>query len=192
MIKIIKLNEKPVKYDLQYKKVKNINLRIKADGSIYVSANKRIPKKVIDEFILSKADFILKALDKYANRQDESGLKKFTIDEIKALAEKAKAYIPQRVEYYAQIIGVNYGRITIRNQVSRWGSCSAKGNLNFNCLLMLAPFEVVDYVVVHELCHLKEMNHSKIFWNEVEQIIPNYREHKKWLRDNGRELIEKL
>ncbi|MDY3888895.1 MAG: M48 family metallopeptidase, partial [Agathobacter sp.] len=87
-------------------------------------------------------------------------------------------YIPKRVAYFADIMGVDYGRITIRMQKTRWGSCSSKGNLNFNCLLMLAPPEVIDYVVVHELCHRKEMNHSKAFWREVERVLPDYRSRK--------------
>ena len=89
----------------------------------------------------------------------------------------------------AKIIGVDYGRITIRNQKTRWGSCSSKGNLNFNCLLMLTPPEVIDYVVVHELCHRKEMNHSKDFWREVEKVLPNYLDQVKWLKDEGSNVI---
>jgi predicted metal-dependent hydrolase len=85
-------------------------------------------------------------------------------------------------------MGVEYGRITIRMQKSRWGSCSGKGNLNFNCLLMRTPDEIIDYVVVHELCHLKEMNHSPRFWAEVEKIFPDYKERRKWLKDHGNEI----
>lgn len=94
-----------------------------------------------------------------------------------------------RVEYFAKVIGVTYGKITIRNQKTRWGSCSSKGNLNFNCLLMLAPSEVLDYVVVHELCHRKQMNHSKAFWLEVEKVLPNYKEVRKWLKEEGSQMI---
>ena len=89
-------------------------------------------------------------------------------------------------------MGVSYGRITIRSQHTRWGSCSAKGNLNFNCLLMLTPPEILDYVVVHELCHRKEMNHSARFWAEVARVIPGYEASKNWLKDNGSALIARM
>ena len=82
--------------------------------------------------------------------------------------------------------------ITIRNQKTRWGSCSSKGNLNFNCLLMLTPPEVIDYVVVHELCHRKEMNHSGAFWAEVEKVLPDYKEQVKWLKENGGQIIGRM
>ena len=97
---------------------------------------------------------------------------------------------PVRGSYYLRNIGVDYGIITIREQKTRWGSCTSEGNLNFNWLLMLAPPEILDYVVVHELCHRKEMNHSAAFWREVEHILPDYRERKKWLKDNGWYLME--
>jgi predicted metal-dependent hydrolase len=76
-------------------------------------------------------------------------------------------------------------------QKSRWGSCSGQGNLNFNCLLMRAPDDVVDYVIVHELCHRKEMNHSDRFWTLVESVLPDYKEKRKWLKDHGSELMQK-
>ena len=89
-------------------------------------------------------------------------------------------------------MGVDYGQITIRSQKTRWGSCSSKGNLNFNCLLLLAPPEVLDYVVVHELCHRKEMNHSPRFWAEVARVMPDYKVRRKWLKDNGNGLMQLL
>lgn len=97
----------------------------------------------------------------------------------------ARPIIYLKVEAYARRLKVDYERISIKEQKSLWGSCSAKGNLNFNWKLVLAPPEVLDYVVVHELCHLKEMNHSPAFWELVEQIIPDYKEKRKWLKDNG-------
>ncbi|MBQ6684544.1 MAG: M48 family metallopeptidase, partial [Firmicutes bacterium] len=91
-----------------------------------------------------------------------------------------------RVAHYAPLVGVDYGRITIRNQKTRWGSCSSQGNLNFNCLLMLFPDEVIDSVVVHELCHRKHMNHSAKFYKEVERVFPEYRKWHQWLNENGK------
>lgn len=121
--------------------------------------------------------------------QERSNMVKLSQEEIKELADRAREVFPPKVAYYAQQIGVTYGRITIRNQKTRWGSCSGKGNLNFNCLLMLAPEEVQDYVVVHELCHRKEMNHSHRFWREVEKIMPDYKVHRKWLKEHGGRII---
>lgn len=112
--------------------------------------------------------------------------------EIHKLADLALKVISVKVKHYAGLMNVQYGRITIRNQKTRWGSCSSKGNLNFNCLLMLAPDEVVDYVVIHELCHLIEMNHSKAFWKQVEQMMPDYKKHRKWLKDHGNEIMERM
>ncbi len=87
---------------------------------------------------------------------------------------------------------VDYGRITIRCQKTRWGSCSTKGNLNFNCLLMLAPSDVRDYVIIHELAHRKHMNHSKDFWKEVEIMIPDYKEKRKWLNTYGEDIMRRV
>lgn len=115
-----------------------------------------------------------------------------TAEEIRQLMDQALQEIPPRVEYYAGLMGLQYGRITIRNQVSRWGSCSEKGNLNFNCLLMLCPADVRDYVIVHELCHLREMNHSPRFWAEVEAVVPDYRLRRRWLRKYGSKLIIRM
>ena len=119
-------------------------------------------------------------------------VKKLTEAEIDELKARAAEVIPARVSYYAQIVGVEYGRITIRCQKTRWGSCSSKGNLNFNCLLMLAPPEVLDSVVVHELCHLKEMNHSKAFYDEVLRAYPNYKQDHQWLKEHGSELMSRV
>jgi len=172
---------------------KSISIEVKKDLSIIVRVPYFMRNKDIEKFIDSKKEWIKKHLQLAQERSAEQNAEnKFTNEEIKELVQKAIDYIPQRIEYYSRIIGVDYGRITIRNQVSRWGSCSAKGNLNFNCLLMLTPPTVIDYVVVHELCHIKELNHSKKFWDEVEKILPDFREQKTWLKENGNRLIDRL
>ena len=114
------------------------------------------------------------------------------MQEVHALAQKAVAELPPRVRAYAARMGVTYSRITIRNQQGRWGSCSSTGSLNFNCLLMLAPAEVQDYVIVHELAHRKEMNHSDAFWAQVEAVLPDYRERRKWLNSQGKILLARM
>ena len=119
-------------------------------------------------------------------------LHQLTDEQLQVLARQARQTIPERVAHFAPLVGVTYGRITIRSQHTLWGSCSSKGNLNFNCLLMLTPPEVLDYVVVHELCHRKEMNHSARFWAEVEHVLPDYEIQRKWLRENGTALISRL
>lgn len=103
----------------------------------------------------------------------------------KRYIEAAHTYFPQRCSHYADILGVTYGGIRIAEQKTRWGSCSQSGTLSFHWKLMLAPPRVLDYVVVHELCHLIEMNHSPSFWALVESVMPEYKEYKKWLRENG-------
>ena len=115
-----------------------------------------------------------------------------TPGELPRLKKQARAYLTARVRYFAPIIGVEYGQIAIRAQKTRFGSCSSKGNLNFNCILMRMPPVIVDYVVVHELCHRKQVNHSAAFWSEVEKVLPDYRKARKWLRENGRFYIAAL
>ena len=126
--------------------------------------------------------------DAQAAREEGS----LTYEDIKELGEKALQDIPARVRKYAPLIGVKYGRITIRNQRTRWGSCSSKGNLNFNCLLMLCPEEVRDSVVVHELCHLKHMDHSAAFYAEVRRVFPEYDKWNKWLKENGSRIMDRM
>lgn len=99
--------------------------------------------------------------------------------------EKAKEHIAERVRQISEQTGYVPNRITVKTQRKRWGSCSSRRNVNFNWKLIMLPEKVIDYVIIHELCHLKEMNHSKAFWGEVERIMPDYRQYRKWLKDNA-------
>lgn len=179
------------KYELIRSNRKTIVLQIKGDGRIIVRAPLRMAARDIQRFVDSKAAWIEKHLAIIRQRQ-QSPASAFTLEQLHQLANAAKQDIPHRVARFAALVGVTYGRITIRAQKSRWGSCSGKGNLNFNCLLMLCPEDVRDYVVVHELCHRKELNHSPRFWAEVEKILPGYKVQKKWLKDNGSAIIRRL
>ena len=171
---------------------KTVAIQVNSDLSVTVRAPYSASEKDIEEILKKKEAWISRHIEKIKKtkeRFEAEPTEKLTREKVIALAEEALKVIPERVEYFAKVIGVTYGRITIRNQKTRWGSCSSKGNLNFNCLLMLAPPEVLDYVVVHELCHRKQMNHSKAFWLEVEKVLPNYKEVRKWLKEEGSQMI---
>lgn len=174
---------------------KTLAIEIKNDLRVIVRAPLFVSNVEIQRFVAEKSYWIEKTLEKVKaknEQQKENPVPKLTEEEILDLKCKAAEVIAMRAEHYAKIIGVKYGRISIRSQISRWGSCSAKGNLNFNCLLMLCPKEVLDYVVIHELCHLKEMNHSKQFWSLVEHFCPDYNRFKKWLKEHGSVLISRI
>ncbi len=181
------MGAKTLSYQIIRSTRRTIAIQITPGGQVLVRCPNRMRADDIHTFVESKADWIEKHLSK-----QEVPLPAFTQDELSRLARQALTVISERAAHFAPEIGVDYGRITIRSQKTRWGSCSSKGNLNFNCLLMLAPPEVLDYVVVHELCHRKEMNHSGKFWAEVEKVLPDYRARRKWLKENGSLLISRL
>lgn len=156
-------------YDLEYKKVKNINLRIKSDGTINVSANKRVPENLIEEFVQSKGSFILKAINHYSSQVkiqyfSEKDLKEYILD----FCDKVYPYFKDK--------GILYPQIKFKKMVSRWGSCHPKkGVLTFNTNLMYAPKECVEYVVFHEFTHFLQANHSHLFYSELQKICPDWK-----------------
>lgn len=171
---------------------RSLGLEVNTEGLI-VRAPIIATDAEINSFVSEHKAWIEKSLKKVAEKQKAlENLEPLTMEDIRVLADKALKVIPERVRYYAPKVGVTYGRITIRNQRSRWGSCSAKGNLNFNCLLMLTPPEVIDSVVVHELCHRREMNHSDRFYAEVLRVFPDYWKWDKWLKENGSTLMKRM
>ena len=164
---------------------KTVAIQIK-NGEVIVKAPHRAPLAFIEDFLESKRDWIAEGL------AVQNAYPPFTAEEVRAMADAALVDIPKRVAHFAPIVGVTYGRITIRNQRTKWGSCSSKGNLNFNCVLMLAPEWVRDYIVVHELCHLKEMNHSARFYQLVYSVYPEYDRWHGWLKEHQAELMARL
>ncbi len=170
---------------------------VEPDGRVVVKAPLLTRKSTIEEFLYRKLDWIEKAQKRMEKRRDaaeKEGIKTtpFTSDELNNLKKLAKSVIPVEVESMARIMGVSYGRISVRAQKTRWGSCSSDGNLNFNCLLMQLPPNVRRYVIVHELSHRRHMNHSKAFWLEVERYHPDYKKDRKTLKILGPSLLGRL
>ncbi|MBQ7161835.1 MAG: M48 family metallopeptidase [Clostridia bacterium] len=161
------------------------------DGGLLVRAPYGTPLSEIERIISGNRSWVEKQLKKAAE-QRENALPPFTAEELKELSDRAAEYLPQRVRYYAPIVGVEPKKIAIRSQRTKWGSCSAKGTISFNCILMLAPPGTVDAVVVHELCHLKRMDHSPAFYAEVTRVLPDYKERDKWLKKNGSALFARM
>ena len=181
-------------YEIIRSSRKTLGLEVTPEGMIRIRAPYGVSEDVILRFLESKSAWIQKSLAKVRARQEqlkeeEAQYGKLTEAELKVLKMQAEEVFPARAAFYAGKMGISYGRITIRRQKTRWGSCSQRGNLNFNCLLMMAPPGVVDYVVVHELCHRIEMNHSPRFWKLVGEVYPNYDRWKRWLKENGGRLM---
>ena len=166
-------------------KRKTIAIQIASSDEVVVRSPYRMSMVDIERFIDKHKLWIEKNLSKMKELEAaQKKERKYTEAEIRELAEAACRVIPERVRYYAPIVGVDYGNITIRNQKTRWGSCTATGNLNFNVAIMRAPLEIIDYVVVHELCHRLHMNHSTEYWKEVERVMPEYKKYEKWLKEH--------
>ena len=169
---------------------KTVSLEVKRDGSVIVRAPLRMPQREIQEFIESHRSWIehkCRLMEKRRAQSVSTGAP--PVDEISGKEwEKIREAFADRVDYYCKKMDVQVGRITIRNQKTRWGSCSSAGNLNFNWQLLLMPSELLDYVVVHELAHRKEMNHSPRFWAVVEKELPDYRERREKLKKLGKQL----
>lgn len=190
---MIKMKIGEYNVEVRRSKRKSAAIKITADMQIVVFVPLYVSDNEIERMVISKSKWIDEHMLKVQSTIDErSKLEKITSEQIKELADQAVEYIPKRVKYYAENENFVYNKITIKNLVSRWGSCSTKGNLNFNCLLMLTPDYVIDYIVVHELCHLREMNHSEKFWAEVEKIMPDYQRAELWLKQNGGNLISRM
>ena len=170
---------------------RTLSAEVRPDGTVTVRAPFHMPLAQIERFLTQKAAFLEQHVQRCRREMQAHPEPPLTAEALHALALKAKSVIPERVAFFADLIGVSYGRITIRCQKTRWGSCSSNGNLNFNCLLMLAPPEVLDSVVVHELCHRLHANHSREFYAAVHRIFPDYDRCDRWLKQNGTSLLRR-
>lgn len=157
---------------------KTLTLKVDKNGKLIVKAPLFTFQKTIDDFIEKNKVWIEKQREKKQN----SILDPNQVSEYK---REARDIIIPRVAELAKKYGFTYNSVKINSAMTRWGSCTSKKNLNFTYRLALAPDEVRDYVIIHELCHLRQMNHSKKFWDEVEAIMPDYKIQEKWLKQNG-------
>ncbi len=176
--------------EVLYSRRSTLGLEIKADGRVCARMPRGIPSQAVMDFIKERQDWIVQKwflMEEKRRVREQRPLPDYVAHpELEAAYRKrAGTQLEARAAYYAGLMGVTYNRIAIRAARTRWGSCSAQGNLNFHWKLILMPPEVLDYVVVHELAHRKEMNHSARFWAEVEQILPDYKRRRKWLKDYG-------
>lgn len=156
--------------------LKNMSLRVSSDGSIRLNLPWYVPRSAGMAFVQSKKDWLKKQID---NRP-----KPITEAERKYLDAKARAYLPGRLNELARPLGIRYKKIRFSNASTRWGSYSSKGTISLNIQLMRLPKELIDYVLVHELCHVRQLNHGPKFWSLVAEMDPDYKAHRKALRQN--------
>lgn len=173
---------------IKYSKRKTLSVAVKADGTVEIRAPRGVSKKYIRDFYESHAEWVENRLAKIRQAMPKPE-EKISEADLKKLKADARIVFARRVEHYAPLAGVTYNKINIRIMKSRWGSCTAKGDLCFNALLLLCPEPVLDSVVVHELCHRKVMNHSADFYREVYRVYPEYAKQNAWLKKNGRTLL---
>ncbi len=173
-------------------KRKTLAIEIDSEGKVIIRAPLSMPEDEIRKFVWEKREWIVRHVRKKQREIAQAAAGMYTEADLRRLHKETQERVTERAAFFASQLGVTYGKITVRRQKSRWGSCSTAGNLNFNCLLAECPPEVLDYVVVHELCHRLEMNHSTAFWAKVASVLPDYMNQRRWLKANGGALIGRL
>ena len=176
---------KQIPYEIVYSARKTLAVQVKADGSVVVRAPKRMAKYKIEAFLKEKQDWIHTHREKALAAAEQKAANRLTEAERKAAVKRAAQMLAEKTAHFAKEMGVTYGRITIREQKTRWGSCSSAGNLNYNWKLVLMPPGVLDYVVVHELSHIGNMNHSRRFWQRVASVLPDYQMRQRCLKQQA-------
>jgi hypothetical protein len=180
----INISGQDIDYNLKKsKRARNLRLTVNLEGNLTVTIPWFCSMWQARRFINKKSDWILKSVNRFKKREGNSLLVRAGKRDYEKLKEKTRLFAHSRVEEFNKYYNFDYNRISIRNQKSRWGSCSMRKNLNYNFRILLLPKDLADYIIVHELCHLKEMNHSKRFWNLVGETMPDYKAMRKRLRN---------
>ncbi len=163
------------------RRAKRIRLVVHRDGRVAVSCPHGADMALIRQFVLAKRQWIWRKLQAFKNSKGNL-LSQLTPQDYRTNKERARQLVEERIAFFNQMLGLTFNRLSIRNQKSRWGSCSSKKNININYKIIFLTPRQQDYIIVHELCHLQHMNHSPKFWALVEQLIPEYRTLRKELR----------
>jgi len=183
-VKTVTLHEQTVEYELKMSlRSSRIRLAIYPGGRFVITIPKRMSESLIEKVVLEKADWILEKIAKMKLKASKEPVVLSKIER-KRLTVVAQELVYRRLEYFNQYYQYTYHRVSFRHQKTRWGSCSREGNLNFNVKIALLPPHLADYIIVHELCHLKEMNHSERFWHLVAQTFPEHKTLRKELKQN--------
>lgn len=167
-------------------RAKRLRLAIYCDGAFVVTAPKGFGEGMIEKYIIQKSQWVMEKLEYFKSFSGGVFVKKGNKREYAEYKERALVLAQARLEYFNSFYNLKYNKVNIKNQKTRWGSCSGKGNLNFNYKIALLPPHLADYIIVHELCHLKEFNHSNKFWALVAETTPNYLALRKELKTSGR------
>lgn len=184
MLDRMQIEDLTIEIVIEKSKRKSLAISITEEGKLSIKAPIRMTDREIEKFLYQKSFWIYKQAKRKKEEQKNRLVR--TEAEIKLLREKARKVLTEKTDYYKRLIGVDYKKIRIGDQKTRWGSCSSSGTISYNWRLILMPEEIMDYVVVHELCHMVEMNHSKRFWARVAEILPDYQIRRKWLKENGK------
>lgn len=187
----IELLKNKIEYTLKVSnRARKVRLTIYCDGNFVVTTPRNVNENIIEQFIIKKSQWIINKIE-YFKKTPQRILARGDDSDYRENKNKALSLAQKRVEFFNDIYGFKFNNIRIKNQKTRWGSCSRKGNLNFNYKIALIPEDCSDYIIVHEICHLKEFNHSKRFWDLVVLTVPNYLEIRKKLSKNEVGIFDK-
>jgi predicted metal-dependent hydrolase len=172
----------------EHPRARHINVRVRRDGTVLVTKPKRVPMPEVERFVGKCGEWIARAQERLSKLPKTSRIES-SKKEYKRYKEAARDEVARRISHFNSFYRVRFSKISVRNQKSRWGSCSRRGTLSFNYRIAFLPPHLADYIVVHELCHLQEMNHSKRFWASVARTIPDHLARRKALRKLERGLL---